>query len=63
MWVRKGFPEEVLPMQRSDGMNEKGDCKDSFEPKSCVQLIQGLTRGCDQISNLEKSPLSTEHGV
>ena len=48
-------------MQRSDGMNEKGDCKDSFEPKSCVQLIQGLTS--DQISNLEKSPLSTEHGV
>ena len=43
MWVRKVFPE-VLPMQRSDGMNEKGDCKDSSEPKSCVQLIQGLTR-------------------
>lgn len=39
MWVRKGFPEEVLSMQRSDGMNEKGDYEDSFEPKSCVQLI------------------------
>lgn len=50
-------------MQRSDGMNEKGDCKDLFEPESCVQLIQGLTRECDQISNLEKSPLSRAWSV